>query len=262
MQHVIAGNSSRYLVNGGARNESIDTRLRHSSRIGLGDRSNSRNNDPWRRGSHCDRGVNATKRSERCMKLSNSTPTIEPALSMPSSAPTTAIRFRSSACIRQGEDLVVRTFRPGARAVEVREARTAGRGFVAMLVHPDGFFEARLEGVQERFAYVLHFTSLDGHEWIEHDPYSFGTILGPLDLHLFGEGQHWQLYEKLGAHLTEVGGIRGTSFHVWAPKCRARQRRWRLQRLGRTPARHAQAPRLRRLGNIPSRCRRRRALQV
>ena len=42
-------------------------------------------------------------------------------------------------------------------------------------------------------------------------------MLGPLDLHLFAEGNHWELYEKLGAHLTESGGVRGTSFHVWAP---------------------------------------------
>jgi 1,4-alpha-glucan branching enzyme len=116
-----------------------------------------------------------------------------------------------------GDYLVVRAFRPGARALTVREARDAGRTFPAMLVHPDGFFEAHLEGVAERFPYVLHFTSHDGHEWFEHDPYSFGILLGQLDLHLFGEGQHWQLYEKMGAHLTEVGGVRGTSFHVWAP---------------------------------------------
>jgi 1,4-alpha-glucan branching enzyme len=116
-----------------------------------------------------------------------------------------------------GEGLVVRVFRPGVRAVSIREARDGGRTFAALLVHPDGLFEAHLDDVQDRFAYVLHFTSHDGHEWTEHDPYSFGPILGPLDLHLFAEGQHWQLYEKMGAHLTEVGGVRGTSFHVWAP---------------------------------------------
>ncbi|MFN9427574.1 MAG: 1,4-alpha-glucan branching protein GlgB, partial [Cyanobacteriota bacterium] len=54
--------------------------------------------------------------------------------------------------------------------------------------------------------------------WTEHDPYATGILLGPLDLHLFSEGQHWQLYEMLGAHLREVDGVRGTAFHVWAPK--------------------------------------------
>ncbi len=115
-----------------------------------------------------------------------------------------------------GEQLVVRVFRPDARAVTVRNAATAA-AFPALQIHPDGFFEAALEGAEERFAYVLDFTGHDGQVWTEHDPYSVGILLGQLDLHLFAEGQHWQLYDKLGAHLTEVGGVRGTAFHVWAP---------------------------------------------
>ncbi len=39
------------------------------------------------------------------------------------------------------------------------------------------------------------------------------TGLGRADLHLFNEGTHYRLYEKLGAHLVE-GGAR---FAVWAP---------------------------------------------
>ena len=37
------------------------------------------------------------------------------------------------------------------------------------------------------------------------------------DLHLFNEGRHFQLYDKLGAHPMEVGGTAGTYFAVWAP---------------------------------------------
>ncbi len=37
------------------------------------------------------------------------------------------------------------------------------------------------------------------------------------DVYLFGEGTHYRLYEKLGAHPTEVDGIAGTYFAVWAP---------------------------------------------
>ena len=116
-----------------------------------------------------------------------------------------------------GEDLVVRVFRPDARAVVVRDAHEEGAAYPALQVHPDGFFEAVIEGGEERFQYVLHLTGHDGHEWTESDPYSFGIILGPLDLHLFAEGQHWELYEKLGAHLMTIGGVSGTAFHVWAP---------------------------------------------
>ncbi len=37
------------------------------------------------------------------------------------------------------------------------------------------------------------------------------------DLHLFNEGNHFRLYEKMGAHQVEVNGVVGTYFAVWAP---------------------------------------------
>ena len=37
------------------------------------------------------------------------------------------------------------------------------------------------------------------------------------DLYLFNEGTHYQLYDKLGAHLMTVEGIDGVYFAVWAP---------------------------------------------
>jgi 1,4-alpha-glucan branching enzyme len=42
-------------------------------------------------------------------------------------------------------------------------------------------------------------------------------ILGELDLHLFAEGKHENIYEKLGAHATTQAGVKGVSFAVWAP---------------------------------------------
>ncbi|MEX5213903.1 MAG: 1,4-alpha-glucan branching protein GlgB [Nitrospiraceae bacterium] len=37
------------------------------------------------------------------------------------------------------------------------------------------------------------------------------------DLHLFNEGTHFRLFDKLGAHPIEVNGVAGTHFSVWAP---------------------------------------------
>jgi alpha-1,4-glucan:alpha-1,4-glucan 6-glycosyltransferase/4-alpha-glucanotransferase len=37
------------------------------------------------------------------------------------------------------------------------------------------------------------------------------------DLHLFNEGRHFRLYEKLGAHPMSAGGAAGCYFAVWAP---------------------------------------------
>ncbi len=41
------------------------------------------------------------------------------------------------------------------------------------------------------------------------------------DLHLFNEGTHARLYEKLGAHRAKIGGSKGTYFAVWAPNADA-----------------------------------------
>jgi len=40
------------------------------------------------------------------------------------------------------------------------------------------------------------------------------------DLHLFNEGSHYRLYQKLGAHPAAVGEERGSCFSVWAPNAR------------------------------------------
>ena len=41
------------------------------------------------------------------------------------------------------------------------------------------------------------------------------------DRYLFGNGTHYDIYKKLGAHLTEVGGKAGAFFAVWAPHAAA-----------------------------------------
>ena len=115
-----------------------------------------------------------------------------------------------------GERLVVRVFRPDARAVTVIDARDPQREFPAAHVR-DGFFEAALPENGERFSYVLRFTAHNGDSWTMSDPYSFGAILGAVDLHLFHEGNHWEIYKKLGAQIMEIGGVRGVAFAVWAP---------------------------------------------
>ena len=47
-----------------------------------------------------------------------------------------------------------------------------------------------------------------------HDASRFGDA----DLHLFNEGTHLRLWEKLGAHPGTVDGAAGTHFAVWAPE--------------------------------------------
>jgi 1,4-alpha-glucan branching enzyme len=46
------------------------------------------------------------------------------------------------------------------------------------------------------------------------------SLLTDQDLHLFNEGTHYRLYEKLGAHRMQANGVEGTHFAVWAPNAR------------------------------------------
>ncbi len=46
------------------------------------------------------------------------------------------------------------------------------------------------------------------------------SLMSDYDIHLFREGRHFKLYEKLGSHTVEVDGRKGTFFAVWAPNAR------------------------------------------
>ncbi len=46
------------------------------------------------------------------------------------------------------------------------------------------------------------------------EPYS---LFSDFDIGLFRSGKHYRLYEKMGSHVLEVRGVKGTYFAVWAP---------------------------------------------
>src|SRR5712664_1041696 len=56
---------------------------------------------------------------------------------------------------------------------------------------------------------------------ISTTPDEFAPTLGELDLHLFGEGKHERIYEKLGAHLITHEGQHGVAFAVWTPNAKS-----------------------------------------
>jgi 1,4-alpha-glucan branching enzyme len=125
---------------------------------------------------------------------------------------------------RMGDDLAVRVFRPDAKKIDILVDRpasaegTAGRQSVeAEKIHRDGFFQATIPNATRDLDYRLRLMNWDDSEFVMRDPYQYGPIMGEIDLHLFAEGQHWQLYEKFGAHLRTIGDTSGVYFSVWAP---------------------------------------------
>ena len=111
--------------------------------------------------------------------------------------------------------IVVRAFRSDAERVEVIVGRK--RAQVLEKIHPAGLFEILLPGLTSVPQYRLQVSAL-GRVSSFRDPYSFLPTLGDLDLHLFAEGRHEAIYEKLGSHAHKVGQATGVSFAVWAPQ--------------------------------------------
>jgi 1,4-alpha-glucan branching enzyme len=81
-------------------------------------------------------------------------------------------------------------------------------------------YSAFLPGAALPLSYHFRITYVDGTTWERGDPYRFLPTLGDVDLHLFNEGTHRQLWKKLGAHVYVIDGVAGVGFAVWAPNAR------------------------------------------
>jgi 1,4-alpha-glucan branching enzyme len=108
---------------------------------------------------------------------------------------------------------VTRAFMPGAMAIEVLDRETGSSLGKLELVHPGGLFAGH---VARPAAYRLRIFWPDAIQETE-DPYSFGLLLGELDLHLIGQGTHYELSHVLGAQPMTIDGVSGVRFAVWAP---------------------------------------------
>ena len=114
-----------------------------------------------------------------------------------------------------GPAVVVRAFRPGALGVTVVPDR--GAPAIAARIRDAGLFEARFEGSEQLFGYRISVDTGVGPPQLLRDPYAFLPTLGELDVHLAAEGRHLRLDERFGAHVRDLGGVRGVAFAVWAP---------------------------------------------
>jgi 1,4-alpha-glucan branching enzyme len=119
-----------------------------------------------------------------------------------------------------GNALAIRALIPNAEEVQVVLGEPLA-AFPAARIHPGGVFEAVLPATAARRAipggYKFRVRYVGGVTVEIHDPYNFPSLFTDFDLHLIGEGTHYEKYEKLGAHPREVAGVRGVHFAVWAP---------------------------------------------
>ncbi|WP_029603817.1 1,4-alpha-glucan branching protein GlgB [Kozakia baliensis] len=119
---------------------------------------------------------------------------------------------------REGRGDVVRVFYPDAQEVRLVVIKAKGEPVEKAMqrIDPRGVYSAT---IPQNARYRLRILWAD-HWQDTYDPYSFGVLLGDLDLHLFSEGRHQELDRVMGAHAMEVDGIAGVRFAVWAPNAK------------------------------------------
>jgi 1,4-alpha-glucan branching enzyme len=115
---------------------------------------------------------------------------------------------------REPLTVVIRTFQPRAEAVWLM----LGSERLQMYRMRDaGLFEIVLPdcGVPEEYCFEVVYP--DQSARIIQDPYRFPPLLTEFDRYLFNNGTHYELYDKMGAHLLEINDTEGVIFRVWAP---------------------------------------------
>lgn len=105
----------------------------------------------------------------------------------------------------------IKVYLPYAESVSI-----TGQGELQRVIGSD-FFEGLLTSSKPLKHYELTGIDKEGHPFKFYDPYDFPTQLPEFDQHLFAEGKHWHIYQKLGAHPQTIDGIDGIYFAVWAP---------------------------------------------
>ena len=119
---------------------------------------------------------------------------------------------------RHGEDISIRTLRPWAKRVQLVNDATEERVQMKKC-HEDGLFIADLDPTWADAPYHFEAITVDDGREAWGDPYIHPPLLSEYDIYLFGQGQHRDIYLKLGAHPREIHGVSGSNFAVWAPNC-------------------------------------------
>ena len=110
----------------------------------------------------------------------------------------------------------IRAFAPESAEISAIDIHDRDQRYPMKRIDDDGFFEITIPS-REVFAYDLHRVNYKGQHSVTRDPYSFMPTLGEMDIYLFNEGAHYEIHNKLGAHLVQIDGVTGVRFAVWAP---------------------------------------------
>ncbi len=117
--------------------------------------------------------------------------------------------------------IVVRAWLNGVESCEVVDVKSKPEKRYTMgRCDPAGFFEVFIPERSEIFKYRLSATLKNGEIRQFADPYGFWPTLSEDDVYLINEGTNYRIYDKLGAHIRTIDGVRGVMFAVWAPSAK------------------------------------------
>jgi 1,4-alpha-glucan branching enzyme len=119
----------------------------------------------------------------------------------------------------EGESaMVIRAFLPPADQVYVLGENHTEIIHKMNKIHQDGLFELVILEDNSNFKYRFQIVDKEGNARILHDPYAITSpAFSEFDRYLFAQGNHYDIFDKLGAHMMVKEGIRGVNFAVWAP---------------------------------------------
>ncbi len=114
-----------------------------------------------------------------------------------------------------GSNLLIQTFYPSAEEITV-VPENGTKTYKMELADEAGFFAALIplkDGTKYKYKIKLG----DGGVKEIYDAYNYEPQMDREDFIKFNSGIHYRIFEKLGAHVKTIDGVKGCSFAVWAP---------------------------------------------
>ncbi|WP_342620709.1 1,4-alpha-glucan branching protein GlgB [Rhodoferax sp. GW822-FHT02A01] len=120
----------------------------------------------------------------------------------------------------------VNAIMPGADSVVVLDRQSGTPRATLQRITGTEVFSGAIPQAKERFEYQFQVDWKPAPDrttaltQVLEDAYRFPFVLQEMDVWLLGEGSHQRPFEALGAHLTQMLGVDGVRFAVWAPNAK------------------------------------------
>ncbi len=112
--------------------------------------------------------------------------------------------------------VVIRAFKPHAENLMLLMNNAKHQ---MIKTHDHGLYEITVDRTSG-MAYSFEATHPNNVTQHFEDPYRFGPLLNEFDCYLFNNGTHYEIFNRLGAHIITVDDVKGTVFRVWCPSAR------------------------------------------